>query len=172
MLRIVGVIAVPVVTIAGTIAALLFVVPMVTGKSIFSDGGSAGAAPVETVIITVPQRGITYSLGERIVNLADPGAFRYLKAEIVIEVVVDGVDPAKLQGEELGLAREELASELAPLDPEIQDVITLLLSSKSVADVATPEGKAALKAELLDALAAVVGEDRLLDVYFTQFVIQ
>ena len=59
MLRIVGVIAVPVVTIAGTIAALLFVVPMVTGKSIFSDGGSAGAAPVETVIITVPQRGIT-----------------------------------------------------------------------------------------------------------------
>ena len=90
----------------------------------------------------------------------------------MIEVVVDGVDPAKLQGEELGLAREELASELAPLDPEIQDVITLLLSSKSVADVATPEGKAALKAELLDALAAVVGEDRLLDVYFTQFVIQ
>jgi flagellar FliL protein len=90
----------------------------------------------------------------------------------VIEVVVEGVDPSALHGEGLTHAREELASEMAPLDPKLQDVITLLLSSKSVADVSTPEGKAALKAELLEALGAVVGEDRLLDVYFTQFVIQ
>jgi flagellar FliL protein len=172
MLKILGMVAVPVVTIAGTIASLLFVVPMVTGKSVLSDGAPAEATPVETVVMAQPDKGVTHTLGERVVNLSDPGGFRYLKTEIVLEVIVEGVDPSELRGEELVAAREELAAELEPLDPEIQDVITLLLSSKQVADVATPEGKATLKAELLDALSEVVGEDRLLDIYFTQFVIQ
>jgi hypothetical protein len=75
MLKIVGMVAVPLVTIAGTIAALLFVVPMVTGKSVLSDGGGEAAA-VETVVVETPEHGITHTLGERIVNLADPGGFR------------------------------------------------------------------------------------------------
>jgi flagellar FliL protein len=165
-------IAVPLVTIAGTIAALLFVVPMVTGKSVLSDGGTAVAQPSVTEVAELPDKGVTHSIGERVVNLADPGGFRYLKTEIVLEVLVADVDPTELRGDELAAARLDLDSELEPLAPELQDVITLLLSSKSVDDVSTPEGKAALKAELLDALGAVVGEGRLLDVYFTQFVIQ
>jgi flagellar FliL protein len=139
---------------------------------VLTDGGGVEATPAETAVVMLPEKGVTHSLGERVVNLTDPGGFRYLKTEIVVEVLVETVDPTELRGEELAAARLELQSELEPLEPEIQDVITLLLSSKSVDDVSTPEGKAALKAELLDALGAVVGEDRLLDVYFTQFVIQ
>ncbi len=172
MLKILGMVGVPVATIAGTIAALLFAVPMITGKSVLSDGGSADAAPVETVVVMIPDEGVTYSVGERIVNLADAGGFRYLKTEIVLEVIVEDIRPAELRGESLTTARDELQMEMEPLEPQIQDVITLLLSSKSVEDVSTPEGKSALKAELLDALGEVIGEERLLDLYFTQFVIQ
>lgn len=172
MLKIAGMVAVPVVTIAGTIAALLFAVPMITGKSILSDGASAEAPAVETVVVMMPEDGVTYSVGERVVNLADAGGFRYLKTEIVLEIIVEDVDPAELRGESLATARLDLESEMEPLEPQMQDVITLLLSSKSVEDVSTPEGKSALKAELLDALGEVIGEERLLDLYFTQFVIQ
>lgn len=172
MLKILGMVAVPVATIAGTIGALLYVVPMVTGQSVLSDGASAEAPVVETVVVSMPEKGITYSIGERVVNLADTGGFRYLKTEIVLEVIVENANPDDLRGEALAVAREELKIELEPLEPEMQDVITLLLSSKTVEDVSTPEGKSALKAELLDALGEVIGEERLLDLYFTQFVIQ
>lgn len=172
MLKIAGMVAIPVATIAGTIAALLFAVPMITGKSVLSDGASAEAPAVETVVITMPDSGVTYSVGERVVNLADPGGFRYLKTEIVLEIVVEGIDPTDLRGESLVAARDELSLEMEPLEPQIHDVITLLLSSKSVEDVSTPEGKSTLKAELLEALGEVIGEERLLDLYFTQFVIQ
>jgi flagellar FliL protein len=172
MLKIVGMVAVPVMTVAGTIAALLFAVPMITGKSVLSDGASADATPVETVVMAVPDKGVTFTVGERVVNLADPGGFRYLKTEIVLEVIVEGVDPTNLRGESLLAARDELGIDMEPLEPQLHDVITLLLSSKTVEDVSTPEGKSALKAELLDALGEVIGEERLLDLYFTQFVIQ
>jgi len=172
MLKIIGLAAVPVVTIAGTIAALLFAVPMITGKSVLSDGANASAPPVETVVEALPEDGVTYTVGERVVNLADPGGFRYLKTEIVLEVIVADANPADLRGESLVAARDELALEMEPLEPQIHDVITLLLSSKSVDDVATPDGKSMLKAELLEALGEVIGEERLLDLYFTQFVIQ
>ncbi|MEZ4520597.1 MAG: flagellar basal body-associated FliL family protein [Thermomicrobiales bacterium] len=172
MLKILGMVAVPVVTIAGTIAALLYVVPMVTGQSVLSGGASANAPVVETVVVEMPEKGITYSAGERVVNLADAGGFRYLKTEIVLEIIVEDANPDELRGEALAAAREELKMEIEPLEPEIQDVITLLLSSKNVAEVSTPEGKSGLKAELLDALGEVIGEERLLDLYFTQFVIQ
>jgi flagellar FliL protein len=172
MLKILGIVALPVVTVAGTVAALVFAVPMITGKSLLSDSASAESTPVATVAPEIPEHGVTYSNGERVVNLADTGGFRYLKTEIVLEIIVEDVDPMKLRGDGLQKARDDLQSELAPLEPQIQDVITLLLSSKTVADVSTPEGKAALKAELLDVLGDVIGEERLLDLYFTQFVIQ
>ncbi len=140
-------------------------VPVVLSINI--GGKQAEAAPQSK-----PQRGIPVSLGERVVNLADPGGFRYLKAEIVVELVVEGVDPEKLSAEELKHEQDALASELQPWQPQIQDVLTMVLSSKTVADVSTPEGKQALKQELMDRLQPLFHDHEIKAVYLAQFVIQ
>lgn len=135
---------------------------------------NVNGAPAEAATDTPkrPERGIPVSLGERVVNLADPGGFRYLKAEIVVELTVDGVDPEKLSAEELVHEQELLRAELEPWQPQIQDVLTMVLTAKTVADVSTPEGKEALKEELKQQLQPLFHDHEIKAVYLAQFVIQ
>lgn len=162
---------VPLVLVLGVLAASsLGVVRIPVVLNVAIGGQPAEAAPPKGH--DKPERGLPISLGERVVNLADPGGFRYLKAEIVIELAVDGVDPERLKGEELKHEQELLAKEIEPLRPAIQDVLTMVLTAKTVADVSTPEGKQALKQELADRLQPLFPHHEIKAVYLAQFVIQ
>lgn len=164
--RVLLVIPLALVLLAGAALKLGIVhVPVVLTVNI--GGKQAEAAPQQQ-----PERGIPVSLGERVVNLADPGGFRYLKAEVVVELAVEGVDPEKLSPEELKHEQEALSAEFQPWQPQIQDVLTMVLTSKTVADVSTPEGKEALKQELKDRLQPLFHDHEIKAVYLAQFVIQ
>lgn len=164
--RVLLVIPLALVLLAGAALKLGIVhVPVVLNVNI--GGKQAEAAPQKP-----PERGIPISLGERVVNLADPGGFRYLKAEVVVELAVEGVDPEKLSPEELKREQEALSAEFQPWQPQIQDVLTMVLTSKTVADVSTPEGKEALKQELKDRLQPLFHDHEIKAVYLAQFVIQ
>lgn len=164
--RVLLVIPLALVLLAGAALKLGIVhVPVVLNVNI--GGKQAEAAPQEQ-----PKRGIPISLGERVVNLADPGGFRYLKAEVVVELAVEGVDPEKLNPEELKREQEALSAEFQPWQPQIQDTLTMVLTSKTVADVSTPEGKEALKQELKDRLQPLFHDHEIKAVYLAQFVIQ
>ncbi|HLI25958.1 MAG TPA: flagellar basal body-associated FliL family protein [Chloroflexota bacterium] len=120
-----------------------------------------------------PTTGFLLPTRERIVNLADAGAMRYLKTTIVLELV----DPAgKLtvpkSGEEYKKKQEELTKELKGPLTLMDDQITNILSSKTVAELMSPEGKQRLRDELRERLQRVLPEYRIVGVYFTDFIIQ
>ena len=118
-----------------------------------------------------PPVGTAYPTRERIVNLADGGILRYLKTTIVLELADPSIQtPPK--GEEYKKRQDELAKELRGQNAVIDDQITSILTAKNSSDLMTPEGKQHLKEELKARLNKVIGEERILAVYFTDFIIQ
>jgi flagellar FliL protein len=67
---------------------------------------------------------------------------------------------------------EESRAVLDRNTPEIRDTVLLLLSSRTCADVSSTQGKLQLKEALLSRINAVLGEERVTQVLFTEFVIQ
>ncbi len=90
-----------------------------------------------------------------IVNLADRDTRRYLKVKMSIEV-----------------SDKKVAEEVKKRMPEIRDIITLLLSSKTYNDLSTIDGKLALKTAIVNRLNSIIISGRVTNVYFTEFVVQ
>jgi len=102
-----------------------------------------------------PQMGITVELKPFIVNLADPKASHFLKATITLEV------------------KDDKAKDLVEkLLPKIRNDILLLLSSQTLEDVISIEGKVRLRDEITARVSRIIGRGRLKNVYFSQFVVQ
>lgn len=116
--------------------------------------------------------GILYPTRERVVNLADTGAFRYLKIQVVLELAEPKAKPEQLKGDAYKKKQEEVSKDMAARSALIEDQLTTILTSKTSAQLMTPEGKAALRKEMMEKLRPLVGEYKLLGVYFTQFIIQ
>ena len=93
-----------------------------------------------------------------VANLADEGGTRFLRA--ALKLVVAGADTAK--------EIEENAVEHAQLQSAILEILTVHTAEQLV----TPEGKAALKKEILDKTGHVLHSARVTDVLFTEFVVQ
>ncbi len=133
--------------------------------------GSAGAgnhgvqAPASPV-------GILYLAKERVVNLADSGALRYIKIALALEIEDPSLKGALPRGDEYRRRQEELAKELRPFTPLLDDQITTVLAAKTVSQLTTPDGKEQLRQELLEQFNKVLPEHRVLNVYYTEFVIQ
>ena len=119
-----------------------------------------------------PGWGIMYELEPKVVNLAEPGGLRYLQASIVLEVLPLVGDYYELEGEERALADEEFHGKIDAFRPIIDDLVMSILSSKTFNDISTIEGKQALKEQLTAALNKALGYDGILNIYFTEFVIQ
>jgi len=97
----------------------------------------------------------TYAMETFVVNLNDPGGKRYLKTNIELEYV-----------------SEALGEELARRLPQLRDLILLLLSSKSLDDIQSVDGKIALRRELIQRINQTLTSGKIRNLYFTQFVIQ
>jgi flagellar FliL protein len=100
---------------------------------------------------------LVFPLKSFIVNLADnTGAGkRYLKISMELEV-----------------GGEEKKAMIETHIAELRDTILLLLSSRSLKEVNTLEGKLELKQALLARMNSVLGEGLIQRVYFTEFVVQ
>ncbi len=127
---------------------------------------AAGAEAAEAV------PGPQYQLRERVLNLADPVARRYVKIAITLEFEFEDKAPKSLSAEERSALQRGFEQALAPWLPIIDDAIIALVSSKTSADLASPEGKLQLKNEIRDVANRAFGRQRVANVYFTQFVIQ
>ena len=93
-----------------------------------------------------------------VANLADEGGTRFLRANL--KLVVAGAEKAK--------AVEENAVERAQLQSAILETLTVHTAEQLV----TPEGKTALKKEILEKAGHVVRSAKVTDVLFTEFVVQ
>lgn len=122
-----------------------------------SGSQSAGAEKGKETPSTSGNKGVPrpVPLPELTVNLADPSGTRYLKI-----------------GMEVELTSPEVAQELQSQNARVRDAIILLLSSKTVAQLATPEGKVLLKNEVAARLNQILGAPRIVRIFFTNFVFQ
>jgi flagellar basal body-associated protein FliL len=91
-----------------------------------------------------------------IVNLSGSGGRRYLKAKINLEAR-DGEVKKKIESKSI----------------QIKDRLISILSSKTLEDIEGLEGQESLRREIKDAVDSVLKvEDGVLQVYFTEFVVQ
>lgn len=98
--------------------------------------------------------GLVLPLPPITVNLADPNGRRYLKLGMEVEVNAD------------------VSNELKAQSPRIRDAIIMLLAGKTYGEVASPDGKVLLKAEIAARLNQILGAQRVVRVYFTDFVVE
>ena len=99
--------------------------------------------------------GPLYSLDTFIVNLADAGRSRYLRVTMDLELA---------QSADTGKLTERL--------PQVRDSILMILPSKQFDDIASMEGKIALRDEILAKLNSLFGNDVVTNIFFTEFVVQ
>lgn len=99
--------------------------------------------------------GVMFDLEPFIVNLADQPEIRYLKITVKLEV-----------------ENEAVAAELAARVAQIRDTVLVLLSSKDVNTVRTPQGKFQLRDEITQRANGLLPRPGIRSAYFTEFVVQ
>lgn len=93
-----------------------------------------------------------------LVNLADPDAPRFLRATLGL-VVADKAHALHLSEDVVAKAR-------------IRSAVLELLATQQSGTLVTPEGKAALKKAIVASSSAIVTEAKVVDVLFSEFVVQ
>jgi flagellar FliL protein len=130
-------------------------------------------------LIYEPGMGVMIDTGTKVVNLADPGGRRFLRATVVVEVEPPPhsaeTETSAAEGE--GEAAEspavvELRNEVNQKLPIINDALNSLLTSKTFEQIYTLEGKEALRNEIKDELNKRLPDFGVITVYFTEFVVQ
>jgi flagellar FliL protein len=71
---------------------------------------------------------------------------------------------------ELEVNNEEVQKEIDKVKPKIRDIIIIIVSSKSYAQVATKEGKDSLREEIKDQVNLFLTKGQINRVYFTEFL--
>ena len=114
-----------------------------------------GVANTETDQSQTAQLGPLFSLDTFIVNLADPERNHYLRITMDLELATP-TDTEKLN--------ERL--------PQIRDRILMILPSKRFEEIASMEGKTALRDEIIGKLNGLFPTEVISNIFFTEFVIQ
>lgn len=111
------------------------------------------------------------TLDDRVFTLISPvEAPRYLKLRVVLEFETDDEAWFELAGEAL---EEEIEAFRSALPVAlIEDAITTTVSGKSIADISSPAGKDTLREEIRVAVAALLPDEHVRRVLFTNFITQ
>ena len=143
----------------GYMAWYMFMAPSESSLLGLFGGGSAKETSAEALKSSASDikeiRGQVVTLAPFLVNLADPLGRRYIKLSMDVEV------------------RE--SSDVATLNagmPRVRDSILMILSSKTFEDISTTEGKILLKSDIINRINQILGGPRVIQVYFTDLVIQ
>ena len=121
--------------------------------------GTAGTATPGAPRIERPNdlprsAGLVLPLPPVTVNLSDASGRRYLKLGMEVEVNADVSDALKTNS------------------ARIRDAVIMLLAGKTYTDISSPDGKVLLKAEVAARLNQILGAQRVIRVYFTDFVVE
>lgn len=116
--------------------------------------GSVANARIERQSDLPRASGYVVPLPPVTVNLMDPSGRRYLKLGMEVEVNAD------------------VSAELKARSGRVRDAIITLLAGKTVGDVTSPDGKVLLRAEIAARLNQILGAQRVIRVYLTDFVVE
>ena len=143
------------------VVAVLLVVTLGLAGGFFMMWNKLSALNTQSNAAAQNQQGQTAALGKLfpldtfIVNLADQERSRYLRVTMDLELLA----PADT---------EKLNQRL----PQVRDRILMLLPSKRFADIASTEGKTALRDEMIGKLNGLFPENVITNIFFSEFVVQ
>jgi flagellar basal body-associated protein FliL len=145
------------------VAIVMGIIPLPFGPAAEARAAMEKAKPPVTVM---------YTTKERVVNLTDKAATKYLKVALTLEFIDTKLkDPPK--GAAVTTQQTEFAAEMSPYGAIIDDALVTTLSSKSSTDLLKPDGKDQLKNDLINNVNhALRNEEQVVNVYFTSFIIQ
>ena len=121
-----------------------------TGKETRAEGANAGKEP------SIPGGpGQSVTLNKLLVNVAGTMGSRYLLTSITL--LGDGSDfPARITQRE----------------PQIRDMASGILNTKTIADLEKPGARNLIRGELLAVFNTILGNSAVREIYFTEFAIQ
>ncbi len=99
--------------------------------------------------------GPIYPLDQVIVNLLSQSGRRYLKTTLNLEI-----------------SNEALQAEIDLKKAVIKDTVITVLSQKTIEEISTTKGKEKLKEELMERLNEFLVDGQVVNIFFTDFVIQ
>ena len=136
---------------------------------------SGGSAPKpEIPDPKVGQHGVMLVLEERVVNLMQTGAagYRYAKIGLTVELRPASADFYALAGEPRVVAEKLAVGESEASVPLLLDALGRVVSARDSSQISGPEARVAVKAELLTAFRQILGDREVIDLYFTDLVMQ
>jgi flagellar basal body-associated protein FliL len=152
-------------------------------------GGNGGSNGTTNPGEIAPGQGVLLDTGSKIVNLSDPSGRTFIKSTIVLEFAPNDLSAyfnktvpttAAAEGSSTTTTttsvsqtyttsfKEELNARL----PVINDIIITLLSTKKYDQIYTSEGKEMLRQEIIQAVNSRLTDYKVIQVYFTEFVVQ
>jgi flagellar protein FliL len=161
LLILVGLVLMLVLVMGGGMFMIYTKLPSASPKAIVPEPEAGAEAIAEKA--KPEEIGAVVSMDTFIVNLADPGGNRYLRVTMDLELAGKPGDKS---------AAKTAGDELAKRMPQIRDAILMILSTKRYADISTPEGKTALREEILNAVNGILAFSQITRIYFKEFVIQ
>ncbi|ADD02488.1 flagellar basal body-associated protein FliL [Thermoanaerobacter mathranii subsp. mathranii str. A3] len=112
-------------------------------------------------------------------------AFWYFNAKAHQEITYYNYSPGgefitNLKGEEkfvkatvqLQVADKNILKTLEERNSEIRDLIIQILRSKTAQEVEGPEGQEKLKNDIKNGINKIIGEEKIINVYFDEFIVQ
>jgi len=117
-------------------------------------------------------QGIMFDTGTKIINLAEPTGRRYIRVNIVLEIYPTNPDYVNMGHDEQQDYLETFNQEVEESLPIINDSLISELSSKSFEEVYTAEGKEIIREEIVTLLNEKLPDHHIMNVYFTEFVVQ
>ncbi len=134
--------------------------------------------PTPTVRVYHPGEGHMVNMTTKIINLAEPSGNKYIRLTVTLEFEPDE-EAVDAEGEAAAEGEEAATPTVSPFDtyiearmPILDDTVITLLSTKTYEALYTAEGKEALRQELMQAIAERIPDHKLINVYFTEFVVQ
>lgn len=120
------------------------------------DAAMEEAPAQEDPAAVMPEMGVLVSLEDIVVTLvSDPRKPRYLSINISVEV-----------------PNQIIADVVATRIPQLRDMVIMTLSNKTAEDISTPEGKKGLRDEIFRRIDEKMPEGTLMNVYFSDLVLQ
>jgi flagellar protein FliL len=142
------------------------------GAFMFMQMSGTPAAPPEVPNPSPGFHGPMLALDQRVINLQSGGTYRYAKIGVTIELRPESEAFYALTGEGRATGEEEALAKVKVDVPVLLDILGSTVGKHTSDELTATDGRDQLKQELLAAVRAKLGEKEVIDLYFTDLVMQ
>jgi flagellar basal body-associated protein FliL len=144
------------------------------GALVFTQMSAVPSAPPAIPDPSPGQLGPMLALDDKVINLSSttPGGYKYAKVGVTIELRPSAATFYALHGDARTKEETTELAEHTEQVPLLIDAVGGVVSAHDSSTLTSADGRSKLKAELLAAAKKVLGSDEVIDVFFTDFVMQ